>query len=374
MCEVGRRRRQRGTGESTGHNGGVTLVEMGIPAVRSGRPSLDGRPDTPLLVDRFGRIARDLRVSITEKCSLRCTYCMPEEGLPPIPRDELLTAAEIVRLVTLAVRELGVHEVRFTGGEPLMRRDLEDIIAGCHAQVPDTPLAMTTNGVGLEHRARALARAGLGRVNVSLDTVDRFGFATLTRRDRLDAVLAGIRAARDAGLAPMKVNAVLMRQTLAGAPDLLRWCLDEGCELRFIEEMPLDADHEWARANMVTAAELLGVLGARFELTAAGRPDPSAPAERWLVDGGPATVGIIASVTRTFCSTCDRTRLTADGMLRSCLFSDQEFDLRAVLRSGADDAEIAELWRGAMWNKWAGHGIDAAGFVPPERTMGAIGG
>ncbi len=347
---------------------------MGIPAVRSGRPSLDGRPETPLLVDRFGRVARDLRVSITEKCSLRCTYCMPEEGLPAIPREELLTAAEIVRLVTLAVRELGVREVRFTGGEPLMRRDLEQIIAGCHAQVPETPLAMTTNGVGLEHRAAALARAGLGRVNVSLDTVDRFGFATLTRRDRLDSVLAGIRAARDAGLAPMKVNAVLMRQTLDGAPDLLRWCLDEGCELRFIEEMPLDADHEWARKNMVTAAELLDVLGTRFELTAAGRSDPSAPAESWLVDGGPATVGIIASVTRKFCDTCDRTRLTADGMLRSCLFSDQEFDLRAVLRAGADDAEIAQLWRGAMWNKWAGHGIDAADFVPPERTMGAIGG
>ncbi|MBF6415504.1 GTP 3',8-cyclase MoaA [Nocardia cyriacigeorgica] len=352
----------------------MTLVEMGIPAVRSGRPSLAGRPETPLLVDRFGRVARDLRVSITEKCSLRCTYCMPEEGLPAIPREELLTAAEIVRLVSLAVRELGIWEVRFTGGEPLMRRDLEEIIAGCHAQVPETPLAMTTNGVGLEHRAAGLARAGLGRVNVSLDTVDRFGFATLTRRDRLDSVLAGIRAARDAGLAPMKVNAVLMRQTLAGAPDLLRWCLDEGCELRFIEEMPLDADHEWARTNMVTAAELLEVLGTRFELTAAGRSDPSAPAERWLVDGGPATVGIIASVTRKFCDTCDRTRLTADGMLRSCLFSDQEFDLRSVLRSGAGDAEIAQLWRGAMWNKWAGHGIDVAGFVPPERTMGAIGG
>lgn len=359
---------------STRHTGHVTLVQMGIPAVRSVRPSLDGRPDTPFLLDRFGRVARDLRVSITEKCSLRCTYCMPEEGLPPIPQHELLTVDEIVRLVTLAVHELGVREVRFTGGEPLLRRDLEQIIAGCHERVPHTPLAMTTNGVGLQHRARGLAAAGLGRVNVSLDTVDRNGFAQLTRRDRLDSVLAGIRAARDAGLAPMKVNAVLMRQTLSGAADLLRWCLDEACELRFIEEMPLDADHEWARANMVTAAELLEVLGARFDLTEAGREDPSAPAETWLVDGGPATVGIIASVTRKFCDTCDRTRLTADGMLRSCLFSDQEFDLRQALRSGADDTELATIWRGAMWNKWAGHGIDAADFVPPERTMGAIGG
>ncbi len=347
---------------------------MGIPTVRSGRPSLDGRPETPLLVDRFGRIARDLRVSITEKCSLRCTYCMPEEGLPAIPPAELLTAAEIVRLVTLAVRELGVREVRFTGGEPLMRRDLEEIVAGCHAAVPEVPLAMTSNGVGLQHRAAGLAAAGLSRVNISLDTVDRADFARLTRRDRLDSAMSGIRAAVAAGLAPVKLNAVLMRQTLHGATDLLRWCLDEGCELRFIEEMPLDADHEWARANMVTAAELLEVLGARFRLTAVGREDPAAPAESWLVDGGPATVGIIASVTRKFCDTCDRTRLTADGMLRSCLFSDQEFDLRASLRAGASDEELAQLWRGAMWQKWAGHGIDAEDFVPPERTMGAIGG
>jgi cyclic pyranopterin phosphate synthase len=352
----------------------MTLVEMGIPAVRSERPSLDGRPDTPFLVDRFGRIARDLRVSITEKCSLRCTYCMPEEGLPPIPRQDLLTADEIVRLVSLAVRELGVREVRFTGGEPLMRRELEQIIAGCHAAVPGTPLAMTTNGVGLEHRIHKLAAAGLTRVNVSLDTVDREDFTRLTRRDRLESVLNGIRAARDAGMAPVKVNAVLMRQNLAGAADLLAWCLAEQCELRFIEEMPLDADHEWARDHMVTAADLLDVLGERFTLTPTVRADPSAPAEKWLVDGGPATVGIIATVTRKFCDSCDRTRLTADGMLRSCLFSDQEFDVRTVLRAGADDDEVAELWRGAMWQKWAGHGIDAAGFVPPERTMGAIGG
>ncbi|WP_280252203.1 GTP 3',8-cyclase MoaA [Nocardia abscessus] len=352
----------------------MTLVEIGIPAVRSGRPSLAGRPDTPHLLDRFGRVARDLRISITEKCSLRCTYCMPEEGLPEIPRHELLTVDEIVRLVRLAVRDLGVREVRFTGGEPLMRRDLEHIISGCHAEVPHIPLAMTTNGIGLEHRAFGLAAAGLHRVNVSLDTVDRAGFARLTRRDRLESVFAGIRAARAAGLAPIKVNAVLMRETLSGAADLLRWCLDESCELRFIEEMPLDADHEWARANMVTAAELLEVLGTRFDLTEAGRADPSAPAEKWLVDGGPGTVGIIATVTRKFCDTCDRTRLTADGMLRSCLFSDQEFDLRQALRSGAGDEEVASIWRGAMWNKWAGHGIDAEGFVPPERTMGAIGG
>ena len=187
-------------------------------------------------------------------------------------------------------------------------------------------------------------------------------------------MLAGIRAAAAAGLAPLKVNAVLMRETLHGAVDLLRWCLDAGVELRFIEQMPLDADHAWARENMVTARELLAELSGRFELEAIGREDPAAPAEEWRIKGSSMTVGIIASVTRSFCSECDRTRMTAEGTIRSCLFSDREVDLRAALRSGASDHELADLWRGAMWNKWAGHGIDAEGFVPPERSMGAIGG
>ncbi|WP_132470889.1 GTP 3',8-cyclase MoaA [Rhodococcus sp. SMB37] len=352
----------------------MTAVDVGMPSVRAETDDVSDRPDVPDLLDRFGRVARDLRVSITEKCSLRCTYCMPEEGLPAIPREQLLTTAEIVRLVGVAAGLLGVQEVRFTGGEPLMRRDLEDIIAGCRRVAPDVPLALTSNAVGLAHRARGLRDAGLSRVNISLDTVDRDHFARLTRRDRLDSVLAGIRAAKAVGFTRVKVNAVLMPETLEGAVDLLQWCLDEGVELRFIEEMPLDADHEWARANMVTAQRLLEVLGTRFTLTEAPREDPSAPAERWSVDGGPATVGIIASVTRSFCSDCDRTRLTAEGTVRSCLFSDRETDLRAAVRGGATDDELAALWRGAMWNKWAGHGIDAADFVPPERSMGAIGG
>ncbi|WP_033237150.1 GTP 3',8-cyclase MoaA [Rhodococcus globerulus] len=347
---------------------------MGLPRVRSNHPPIADRPDAPELVDRFGRVARDLRVSITEKCSLRCTYCMPAEGLPEIPRGRLLTAAEIVRLARIAVEELGVREVRFTGGEPLMRPDLEEMIAGCAAAVPGTPLSMTTNAVGLEHRAEALAAAGLTRVNVSLDSIDRAHFAELTRRDRLPSVLAGIRAAACAGLRPLKVNAVLMPETLSGASNLLEWCLEEGVNLRFIEEMPLDADRAWDRSSMVSAQRLLAVLGERFELTETGREDPSAPAEEWLVDGGPATVGVIASVTRNFCGDCDRTRLTAEGTVRSCLFSDDEIDLRAGLRSGASDEELAGLWRGAMWNKWAGHGINADGFEPPRRSMGAIGG
>jgi cyclic pyranopterin phosphate synthase len=361
----------------------MVAVNLGLPRSASLRdapgaaaaPSLDGRPDVRGLVDRFGRVARDLRVSVTEKCSLRCTYCMPAEGLPAIPREDLLTPAEIARLVGIGVRDLGIREVRFTGGEPLMRADLAEIIGLSAAAAPGIDLSITTNGIGLDHRVRELVAAGLTRVNISLDTVDREHFAALTRRDRLPAVFAGIAAAHAAGLTPLKLNAVMMRQTLAGAPDLLAWALEQGCRLRFIEQMPLDADHTWLRDNMVSAEELLAVLRTRFDLVEAGRrDDPSSPAEEWLVDGGPATVGIIASVTRSFCSACDRTRITAEGTVRSCLFGDDETDLRGLLRGGADDAELARWWRGAMWGKQSGHGMEAAGFVPPVRSMGAIGG
>ncbi|MBY4400371.1 GTP 3',8-cyclase MoaA [Rhodococcus fascians] len=356
-----------------------SVTSLGIPRIGAASSGssfgpVDDRPDVPHLIDRFGRVARDLRISITEKCSLRCTYCMPEEGLPAIPAADLLTAGEIARVVSVAVRLLGIRDVRFTGGEPLMRRDLDEILRSCSAVADGVPLSMTTNAVGLEHRAQALAEAGLTRVNVSLDSVDREQFARLTRRDRLPSVLAGIRAAKKAGIGPVKVNAVLMRDTLSGSLDLLRWCLDEGVALRFIEQMPLDADHEWARNNMIDAQTLLDELSTAFDLREVGRADPSAPAEEWSVDGTEATVGIIASVTRSFCGDCDRTRLTAEGTIRSCLFSDDETDLRAALRGGATDDELAAVWRGAMWNKWAGHGIDAEGFVPPTRSMGAIGG
>lgn len=337
-------------------------------------PSTHGRPDVAGLVDQFGREARDLRVSITEKCSLRCTYCMPEAGLPAIARDDLLTAAEIGRLVGIAVRDLGVRDIRFTGGEPLMRNDLEEIIRLSSSVAQGASISMTTNGIGLDKRVDALVAAGLTRVNISLDTVDRDHFARLTRRDRLPAVFAGIAGAQAAGLTPLKINAVLMRDTLNGAVDLLEWSIANGVRLRFIEQMPLDADEAWARDNMIDAAELLDVLGERFTLTQPHREDPSAPAEEWIVDGGPATVGIIASVTRSFCSACDRTRLTAEGTVRSCLFGDDETDLRGLMRDGASDELIADWWRAAMWGKQAGHGMERADFVRPVRSMGAIGG
>ena len=359
-----------------------------MPRVRRAAPSTEGRPSTDSLIDRFDREARDLRVSITEKCSLRCTYCMPEQGLPAIHRDDLLTAVEIARLVGIAVRDLGVRDIRFTGGEPLMRRDLEDIIGMSRAVISDlesrqarsprldhrVSLSMTTNGIGLDKRIDALVAAGLDRVNISLDTVDRDHFARLTRRDRLPAVLLGIEAARTAGLKPLKINAVLMRDTLAGASDLLAWSLNNGVHLRFIEQMPLDADERWARDNMVPAQELIDALSSRFTLTEPHRDDPSAPSEEWLVDGGPATVGIIASVTRSFCEACDRTRLTAEGTVRSCLFGDDETDLRGLLRGGASDLELATAWRAAQWGKQKGHGMSLPGFQRPARSMGAIGG
>ena len=305
---------------------------------------------------------------------------MPEAGLPAIPRNDLLTPAEIARLVGVGVRDLGITDIRFTGGEPLMRNDLEEIIglssaaAGASSASAPVSISMTTNGIGLDKRIDRLVAAGLTRVNISLDTVDRDHFARLTRRDRLPAVFAGIEAAKRAGITPLKINAVLMRDTLGGAADLLEWALANDAKLRFIEQMPLDADEQWAMDNMVPAAELVEVLASRFTLTSPHRDDPSDPAEEWIVDGGPATVGIIASVTRAFCEACDRTRVTAEGTVRSCLFGDDETDLRGLLRGGADDATVADWWRAAMWGKQKGHGMQLPGFQRPVRSMGAIGG
>ncbi len=327
------------------------------------------------LLDGFGRVATDLRVSLTDRCNLRCTYCMPAEGLDWLANEKLLTDDEVIRLVGVAVTHLGVEEVRFTGGEPLVRRGLVDIIARSAALTPRPQLSVTTNGLGLARTATALAAAGLDRVNVSLDTVRAETFKTLTLRDRLDDVVAGLAAADAAGLRPVKVNAVLMRGVNDDqAPELLRWCLARGYELRFIEQMPLDAQHGWRRDDMVTAAEILDRLAAEFDLTDAEEPRGSAPAELFTVNGGPATVGVIASVTRPFCGDCDRVRLTADGQVRNCLFAREESDLRTPLRAGASDEELAQRWRDAVAPKRPGHGINDVTFLQPSRPMSAIGG
>ncbi|MBP2179054.1 GTP 3',8-cyclase MoaA [Amycolatopsis magusensis] len=354
----------------------MTAVNLGIPRVTGKRQeSAEPRPDHPGLLDTFGRVATDLRVSLTDKCNLRCTYCMPAEGLDWLPGDQVLSDDELLRLLRIAVELLGVTDIRLTGGEPMLRQGLERIIAEVSALRPKPRLSMTTNGIGLAKRAEGLVAAGLDRINVSLDTIDRDTFARLTRRDRLRHVLEGLAAARDAGLSPVKVNAVLMRGVNDHeAVPLLRFCLDNGYHLRFIEQMPLDAQHGWDRGGMITAEDILGLLGTEFTLTPSEAPRGGAPAERWLVDGGPGDVGVIASVTRPFCSACERTRLTADGSIRSCLFSNEETDLRVLLRAGARDEEIAGAWRTAMWGKLAGHEINEAGFAQPIRPMSAIGG
>ena len=329
---------------------------------------------TPL-VDRYGRTATDLRVSLTDRCNLRCSYCMPAEGLEWLPDDTVLSDDEVVRLIRVAVTLLGVREVRFTGGEPLVRRGLVDIVRRTTALEPRPETSITTNALGLERTAHALADAGLDRVNVSLDTVRRDAFREITRRDRLDDVVAGLEAAADAGLGPIKVNAVLLRGINDGqAPELLRWCMERGYQLRFIEQMPLDAQHVWRRDTMVTADEIFTSLEKEFVLEPAEEPRGSAPAELFTVDGGPHTVGVIASVTRPFCGDCDRVRLTADGQVRNCLFAREESDLRGALRGGASDEEIAARWRTAMWGKLPGHGIDDIEFLQPSRSMSAIGG
>ena len=329
-----------------------------------------------MLADSYGRVATDLRISLTDRCNLRCAYCMPAEGLDWLPRPTLLTDDELVRLARIGVELLGITEIRFTGGEPLLRRGLSGIVAETAALRPRPEISLTTNGIGLDRLAAPLRAAGLDRVNVSLDTLRPAVFHALTRRDRHGDVLAGLTAAAAAGLTPVKVNAVLMRGLNDDdAVPLLRFCLEHSYQLRFIEQMPLDAQHGWRRDNMVTATEILDALSAEFSLV----PDDSvvrgsAPAETFLVDGGPARVGVIGSVTRPFCGACDRVRLTADGQVRNCLFARDESNLRDPMRAGASDAELAALWRQAVAAKLPGHGINEPGFLQPARPMSAIGG
>ena len=334
--------------------------------------------DQFVLADAYGRVATDLRVSLTDRCNLRCAYCMPPEGLDWLPGAEVLTDDEIVRLITIGVERLGIKTVRLTGGEPLLRKNLELLVADISTLSPLPDIALTTNGIGLAARAEKLAAAGLKRINVSLDTLDPDTFTTMSRRRRLPDVLAGITAAREAGLQPVKINTVLLRGINDHeAFDLLQWAMAEQVQLRFIEQMPLDPQHGWKRDEMITAAEIKQRLGEHVELL----EDPedaatrgSAPAELFRVAGTDYSVGIIASVTQPFCGACDRVRLTADGQIRNCLFARTESDLRAPLRNGASDAELAALWVAAVAGKKPGHGINDPSFLQPDRPMSAIGG
>ena len=338
-------------------------------------------PHAPVeLVDGHGRVHRDLRISVTDRCNLRCTYCMPEEGLAWLPRSEILTFEELERIARLLVGRAGVESIRLTGGEPTVRAHLDRLVARLAAlRTPagaPVDLALTTNGVTLEGAADGLRDAGLGRINISVDTLRRERFVELARRDELDRVLAGIDAAVAAGFDPVKVNAVVM----AGVNDdevvdLARFGRERGVEMRFIEFMPLDADQGWRRTAVVTREEILGRIGEAFPLEPV---EPlggaSAPAERFRYLDGAGHVGVIASVTQPFCGSCDRIRLTAEGSIRNCLFALDETDLRGPMRAGASDDELLGLVTGNVAGKWAGHAIDRVQFVRPSRSMSQIGG
>ena len=330
------------------------------------------------LVDTFGRVHRDMRVSVTDRCNLRCTYCMPADFSDWLPGDHLLSIDEMLEVIEIAT-EHGIESIRLTGGEPLLRPDLVEIVRRINALPLKPRISLTTNALRLAALAQPLADAGLERVNVSLDTLDRERFSELTKRDRFADVLTGIEAAQRAGLTPLKVNTVLMRGINDDeAVPLLRHALENGWSLRFIEQMPLDAQGSWDRGDMVTAAEILELLSEHFALTPVATRG-SAPAEEFYVNGGPATVGIIASVSKPFCAACDRIRLTADGQVRNCLFSLEETDLRATLRDAdltpAERRErIGRLFQTSVTAKLPGHGINDPSFIQPDRPMSAIGG
>lgn len=331
----------------------------------------DGAVAEPL-IDGYGRVASDLRVSVTDRCDLRCTYCMPADGLDWLAPESQLTTDEIVHLTSVMV-QLGVRSVRLTGGEPLVRPHLDRLVAALSA-LGLSDLALTTNGTTLARHAEALAAAGLHRVNVSLDSLMRHRFEQITRRDALDKVLDGIEAAHRAGLVPVKVNCVVMAGTNADEIlDFVAFARRSGCEVRFIENMPLGAAGDWESSGVVPAAEVLEIIRASYGLV--GRDRGAAPATTFgFADGAPGGVGVIASVTEPFCSSCDRLRLTSDGFLRTCLFAHDETDLRTPLRAGATDEELVAVIRGAVAAKGPGHAIGQVGFEQPVRVMSRIGG
>jgi cyclic pyranopterin phosphate synthase len=326
------------------------------------------------LVDTQGRVVRDLRISVTDRCNLRCVYCMPAEGMPWLAKSDLLTYEELTRFSRVCLT-LGVTGIRLTGGEPTVRADLPVLVRMLNDLAPDLDLSLTTNGLKLTAMAEELRAAGLKRVNVSLDTLDPKRFHQIARRDRFHEVIAGLEAARRAGLSPIKVNAVLMKDFNEDeVVPLAGWARENGYELRFIEWMPLDFGHTWERWKLVPADQILERLNAAFPLEPARVTDPSAPATVYRYRDGAGSVGVIASVTRPFCGHCDRIRLTADGQIRTCLFSLKEYDFRRAMRDGAGDEVVADMLRAAVWRKEPGHLINSPYFKQPERGMSAIGG
>jgi len=325
------------------------------------------------LTDGYGRVHRDLRISVTDRCNFRCTYCMPAEGMDWLPRQDVLTYEEIERVARLCVERFGFDAIRLTGGEPTVRAHLPVLVGKLAALGVD--LALTTNAVGLALLADDLRRAGLRRINISLDSLRPERFAAITRRDALPAVLDGIDAAVAAGLDPVKVNMVVMRGVNDDeVVDVASFGRDRGVEVRFIEFMPLDAEESWSLDAVVGQDEILARIGAAFPLEPVAVVGEAAPAQRFRYLDGGGHVGVIPSVTHAFCDRCDRVRLTAEGRLRNCLFALEETDLRGPLRSGAGDDELAELVAGAVATKWAGHRITQPVFVRPSRSMSQIGG
>ena len=323
------------------------------------------------LADSFGRVVRDLRISVTDRCGFRCTYCMPEEGMQWLPRDQLLTFEEITRVTRVMVERFGLESVRLTGGEPTVRAELHvlvEMLAGLGVE-----LAMTTNGASLGLVAHRLRRAGLHRINISCDSLRRDRFQAMTRRDALHQVLDGIDAALDAGFDPVKMNSVVIRgMNDDEVVDIAAFGREKGVQPRFIEFMPLDADGVWTKDQVVPAQEIVDAIDAVFPLEPAGQgPEPAA---RWRYKDGAGEIGVIASVTQPFCASCDRVRLTAEGEFRSCLFAVREADLRAVLRGGGSDDDLASAIEDEVARKWAGHSIGKVQFVRPARSMSQIGG
>lgn len=349
----------------------MALRPVSAPRPSAPRASGEMPVDGPL-VDTYGRVHDDLRVSITDRCNLRCIYCMPEDGMTFLPRSEVLTFEEITRVARVA-KGLGVRSLRITGGEPLVRRDAVDLV-GQLAAIGFDDLAMTTNGTGFTRLAPALAAAGLKRVNISCDSLDAARFAQIRRRGDLGVVLSAMDAAEAAGLTPLKVNVVVM----AGVNDdevvdFARFARDSGRLVRFIEYMPLDGDGRWDRDQVVSADQILTAINDEWPLEAIRRDD-AAPAERYRFLDGRGEIGVVASVTRPFCGTCNRLRLTADGAVRNCLFSDDELSVKSLLRDGGDDRAVAMVLRRAVWGKLPGHGINDPDFLRPARSMSMIGG